>query len=299
MAAAASTLQYVTSPAQPTTTSSQWLNWERIGTGLTGNLASLVPKRAYLVHSSASTVYTWNLKGKPMAPAYTWSTSGENFLGFPTAPVNPPKFDAFLSYAPSLMNLAEIYQYQGGALNSTNPSQVFNVHNTAVTRGQAFWVRAGDVFQQLFRAVHGGVAGHDRGRFWRLVEPIQSSPAQHDGGGRDGADEIAAFGNGAGGVWAAGDCGGSAVAGAGGAGVEQPDYTYTNLASGGTVSWTLPPQGQNGSDMVVVLGLNPVYFDEQSGGRFTRGFCNSRTAPVTRKWTRRCRRMWLRTAGCG
>ena len=33
-------------------------------------------------------------------------------------------------------------------------------------------------------------------------------------------------------------------------------YTYTNLGSGGSISWTLPPQGQNGSDMVVVLGLN-------------------------------------------
>lgn len=46
--------------------------------------------------------------------------------------------------------MARIYQYNGGQLNSTNPSQVFNLHNTTVTRGQAFWIQSGSYFNNYY-----------------------------------------------------------------------------------------------------------------------------------------------------
>ena len=59
------------------------------------------------------------LKGKPVPPKYQWTTTGLNFLGFPTVPVNPPFFESFLSRAPALLQNAEIYQYVGGELGAT------------------------------------------------------------------------------------------------------------------------------------------------------------------------------------
>src|ERR1700759_761504 len=82
------TAQYLTSPETPLV-GSQWARWERITTGQIGTLARLVPNAAYLVHSTSSNNYTWNIKGKPMAPNYSWSTTGENLLGFPTVPTGP------------------------------------------------------------------------------------------------------------------------------------------------------------------------------------------------------------------
>ena len=128
----ADTIQYVTSPQAPIT-GSQWANWERIGTGLTSTLNHLVANAAYLVHSTAGSNYTWNVKGKPMAPSYSWATTGKNFIGFPTAPGNAPRFDTFLSLAPSLQAVADIFQYQGGDLGPINPMEVFSLHTTFVT----------------------------------------------------------------------------------------------------------------------------------------------------------------------
>src|SRR5580658_4491248 len=68
-----STAQYVTSPQTPLTTSSQWLNWERLGTGQPSTLGRLVPNGAYLVHSTATTNYTWKVQGLAVAPSYAWT----------------------------------------------------------------------------------------------------------------------------------------------------------------------------------------------------------------------------------
>jgi hypothetical protein len=45
-------------------------------------------------------------------------------------------------------------------------------------------------------------------------------------------------------------------------------YNYTNLVSGGAVSWTLPPQGQQGSDFVVTLGVNRYVLTNNPGSLF-------------------------------
>src|ERR1051326_3775616 len=106
--AAAPTAQFVTSPQSPTTASSQWRNWGRLALGGQNSLTVLVPNAAYLVHSTASANYTWQVRGRPFAPQYTWSSAGLNFLGFPTVPNAPPPFDKFLSLAPALQSSAEI-----------------------------------------------------------------------------------------------------------------------------------------------------------------------------------------------
>lgn len=249
-----STIQYVTSPASPITGSSQWANWERINTGLPSNLHNLVANAAYLVHSVASSNYTWNIKGRPMAPNYSWATTGENFIGFPTSPNNPPTFSSFLSLAPSLQSMAQIYQYQGGELNATNPAQVFNLFGTSVVRGQAFWIRAGSYFNNYFGPFTAVLQDPNGVNFsnsvsqysFHLQNPTASAvtvtmkllPSEVPPTGQATIVDVPPL-----------LVRGALVA-------SNLTYSYTNLTTGNSVSWTLPPQGQNGSDIQVVVGLN-------------------------------------------
>ena len=146
----ASSIQYVTSPQNPINNSSQWATWVRNSGGSAGALAYLIPNAAYLIHSLATTNYTWNIKGRPVAPNYIWTSSGINLIGFPTVPTNPPVMDNFLSLVPDFQTLADIYQYTGGELGPINPMQVFAPHNVPVARGQAFWIRSGNYYNNYF-----------------------------------------------------------------------------------------------------------------------------------------------------
>jgi hypothetical protein len=148
-----STLQYIQSPQQPVDTGSEWMSWVRASSDSSG-LQCLGGNAAYLVRVAANVAsYTWSLKGKPLPPAYEWTTKGLNFLGFPTVPAGPPNFDAFLANIPDFQQNAEIYQYRGGELCSTNPQNphlVVALRTTLVNRGQAYWIRSGSLYNRYF-----------------------------------------------------------------------------------------------------------------------------------------------------
>jgi len=251
-----SSVQFVTSPQAPLTGNSQWANWERLNTGMgaTSTLHSLVPNAAYLVRSTAAGNYTWTLKGKPMPPSYSWATTGENFIGFPTAPNSPPTFSTFLAQAPSLEAVAQIFQYQGGALSSTNPAQVFNLFGTSVNRGQAFWIRAGSYFNNYygpFTVVPQDPAGVNFSNSvsqysFHLQNPTANPVtvqmkllnSETPPSGEPAIQDVPPL----------------LIRGA--LVTSNLTYGYTNLTTGNSVSWTLPPSGQNGSDIQVIIGLN-------------------------------------------
>ncbi|HTH49707.1 MAG TPA: hypothetical protein VMB21_19495 [Candidatus Limnocylindria bacterium] len=162
----ASTQQFVQSPAAPTA-SNQWLSWSRTQPDASA-LQNLVPNAAYLVRvRSEIATYQWQLKGKPVLPRYQWTTSGLNFFGFPTVPTAPPSFDSFLAQAPAeFQRTQEIFRYQGGELGATNPVHVFALRTTPVKRGEAYWVRAGQVYNNYygpFEVVSGGAGSVDFG----------------------------------------------------------------------------------------------------------------------------------------
>ena len=162
-----STQQFVQSPAEPTGTGSQWLSWSRTSAD-TSALQNLIPNAAYLVRvRSEIATYQWQLKGKPVVPQYQWTTSGLNFFGFPTVPTAPPSFDAFLAQAPTdFQRTEEIFRYPGGDLGPNNPIHVFALRTTPVKRGEAYWVRAGQVYNNYygpFEVVSGGAGTVDFG----------------------------------------------------------------------------------------------------------------------------------------
>ncbi len=240
--------QFVQDPSTPTGTNSQWINWKRSGAPLTG-LQYLRGNAAYLVRTTHD--YQWNLLGRPVAPHYLWSGTGLNFLGFPTPSNQPPTFDVFLSPVPDFAVNADIFAYPGGPLGPNNPIQVLDQTAQPVTRGQAFWMRA-----PQFNKYYGAVAvdlgsadridfGSDLGQYsFRLVNmattnltvtltllPSDTPPA--DQTPIAGIPPLLLRGA-----------------------VNQTNLTYSYGSFTNPTSFTLPPAGQPGSDVSVVLGLN-------------------------------------------
>jgi hypothetical protein len=254
--APSSTLQFVSSPQAPASGNNQWANWERVGLGFTGggNLLALQPNAAYLIHSVAATNYTWLLQGKPVAPNYTWTTTGLNLLGFPTPAANPPAFDAFLSLAPAFANAATIFQYPGGNLGPTNPAQLFAFHTTPVTRGQAFWMRAGTLFNSYFGPFQVSFDGSAGVNFSNAVSQYSFHLVNETATNVTVSATLLPS--------ETPPAGQAAIAGVppllvrGALSTSNLTYSFGTLSVGGSQSWTLAPQGQAGSDIVVVLGLN-------------------------------------------
>jgi len=249
--------------------SADWVSWVRAGYTNTpsGALSQLTANAAYLVHSTATTNYTWRVKGKPFPPSYSWTSSGLNFIGFPT-PAAAPNFTAFLAPAPSLAAALQlpsngqrapgIYRYPGGALGANNPSLLASLFwsTTPVTRGQAFWVDAGTAynnnyfgpFQVTGLSSYSGLALGDSGsQSTFTLRNVTSSNLTVTV--RLLASETAPAGQ-------------TAVFGVppvllrGALSMSNLSYTANSLVLNGTTNWTLAPQGQAGSQITVVLGVN-------------------------------------------
>ena len=246
---AVSTAQFAQSPAQPLD-SSQWASWSR-NAATTQILQRLIGNSAYLVRSASN--YTWTVKGKPLAPGYVWTTTGLNFLGFPTLASNPPTFDTFLAQAPSLQANAEIYYYPGGEMGTNNPLRLYYTRSLKVNRGQAYWIRSGTLYNRYFapfELVMSGT-GLDFGtnlntaivRLRNLTANSLTVSLQLL------ASETPPTGQ-------------AAIAGTppmlvrGAINMTNLTYPCTNLPVGSASSWTLAASGQTGSEVEVVLGLN-------------------------------------------
>lgn len=143
-----STFQFIDTPYSNSVANSQWGVWTS-ARGDTDTLTALVGNAAYLINNRTTSDYVWTVKGNPVPPIYQWTTTGLNFLGFPTPASSPPNFATYLTPAPgldlskTLQNAAHVFRYPGGSLGSANPTEVvsFTASTTPVTRGQAFWVR--------------------------------------------------------------------------------------------------------------------------------------------------------------
>lgn len=142
--------QFVESPQVPTGAGSQWSSWTREA-GSASELPRLTGNGAYLVRvDDSASSYSWLVKGKPVPPTFRWTLTGLNFIGFPTPPASPPMFEAFLAPAPELQRNGEVYRYPGGELGATNPVRVLAVRTTPLRRDQAYWLRAGESYNQYF-----------------------------------------------------------------------------------------------------------------------------------------------------
>jgi len=244
------THQFIQSPQQPVDTGSQWSSWYRSGGG-PATLDRLTGNMAYLVYSTAD--YAWELKGQPVLPSYRWSTSGLNFFGFPTVPAGAPSFEDFLAEVPSLQ-FSEIYQYPGGELGADNPRRVFALRTTPVRRGEAFWIRAGEVYNHYFGPFEITAAGSGRVAFGETLSSFNFRIRNQTAEGITVVMELVAS--------ETPPTGQAAIVGAPpllvrGA-LNPVDLTYgvSALPLSTPQSWALAPRGEQGSEVEIVLGLD-------------------------------------------
>ena len=245
--------QFIESPQLPTGNGTQWSTWTRLA-GPASALRRLTGNGAYLV-KVASTVssYNWLVKGKPVTPTFRWTLTGLNFIGFPTPPIPAPSFESFLAPAPQLQQNGEVYRYQGGELNATNPVRVFTFRTTPVRRDQAYWVRAGESYNQYFGPIQilqsspSGIRfGRDRGQAQLRLRNLANVPITITL--RTVASETPPVGQ-------------TNIAGApplllrGSINTTNLTFGYTSLGTGAQ-TWNLAAAGEVGSEVEVVLGLN-------------------------------------------
>ncbi len=255
-----SNLQFTDDTQNPVDTGSQWSSWDRSEPSGTSALQRMVGNSAYLVHvgNNVST-YTWSIQGKPLAPVNDWTATGLNLIGFPTVPVNPPMFENFLALAPDLLQSpdTQIYYYRGGDLTTNlNPARLstFAFPIIKVNRGQAYWARSGNAFNQYFGPFELDLSGslgvdfhNDQSSSSLMLKNLTASnltvtlnlvASEAPPSGQtniDGAPALLLRGN---------------------LDFTTLTYGYTNLPLNSPRSWTLAPQGLPGSQVEVVLGLN-------------------------------------------
>ncbi|MGV3772154.1 MAG: WD40/YVTN/BNR-like repeat-containing protein [Verrucomicrobiales bacterium] len=152
-----STSQFINNPVTNEFANNQWAVWTS-ARGDTDTLTTLVGNGAYLINNRSSSSFVWTVKGKPVPPDYQWTTTGLNFIGFPTPAATPPNFAAYLAPEPSLdlalslQNSVKVFRYIGGDLGVSNPAEVvsFTASTTPVSRGEAFWVRGSSTFYNRY-----------------------------------------------------------------------------------------------------------------------------------------------------
>ncbi|MEO0018489.1 MAG: hypothetical protein RLZZ522_1772 [Verrucomicrobiota bacterium] len=150
-----STVQFTQAPGLPIRPDSSWAVWRR-GDPANSTLGTLTGNSAYLINVAPGTAaFSLELKGKPLAPDYSFSSSGLNFIGFPVQTPDSAttrNFDAFFSFSAALKSNPNVVYYNGGALSDVNPKNPLLLSTprfTAVSRGKAYWVKSG-VFSDYY-----------------------------------------------------------------------------------------------------------------------------------------------------
>ncbi len=255
--------QYIDSPLSPLNGTSQWITWLRSSPGVPSTLLNLSPNAAYLIHSTATNNYTWRIKGKPAPPSYIWDISGLNLIGFATPSTNPPKFMNYLAPAKSINGITELYQYSGGNLDIyNNPGPVVQ-YNTSVTCGQAFWIRAANVNNTYFgpfKVVLPNTTGIDFGD-----SASQFSLSLHNATVSNLTVTVKLLSSETPPSNQTPIVGTPPLLVRGALNTSNLTYACNVLNSGGSQSWTLAPNGQSGSDIVVFLGINRYVLTNNPG----------------------------------
>src|SRR5262249_28921860 len=148
---------------------------------------------------------------------------------------------------------AEIYRYQGGLLGPTNPVQVFAFRTTPVKRDQAYWIRAGESYNQYFGPFQvveasssginfGDTLGQTRLRIRNVVSSsltvsVKQVPSETAPAGQQALSGV------------------PTLLLRGPINTTNLTYGYVDLGAG-PQQWTLAPAGQPGSEVELVIGVN-------------------------------------------
>lgn len=172
-----STVQFIQAPSAPISSDTSWAVWRR-GDPNNSTLGTLTGNSAYLVNvATGSPDFTLELTGKPLVPNYSFSSSGLNFLGFPTqAPDSTSlrNFETFFSFSQTLKSNPGVFYYRGGLLSDVNPKNPLLLTTprfTAVSRGKAYWVKS-DTYSDYYGPLKVSVLGFGGIEFGRKLNTV-------------------------------------------------------------------------------------------------------------------------------
>jgi len=253
-------------PESPTAGSTGWRRWDRFLAG-SSELQKLPSNSAVLVRVAGNvSSYTWNIVGKPVPPLQGWTGSGLNLIGLSTPAGSPPLWSDFLGPSRELQSNAEIFRYNGGAFSATNPQQIFPslFRSTRVMRNQAYWIRAEEFNRyfgpfQIELSNHRGITfGSALNQYILRIRNVTDAAIQVD------AALINSLAAPTGQTPVAGT---PAVIVRGERNLEDLSYAFAPLAATPT-RWNLAPQGEPGSRLEIVLGLDRALMGGTAGDQF-------------------------------
>jgi formylglycine-generating enzyme required for sulfatase activity len=245
-----SSAQFITSVEDPITAGGDnWLAWVKNDAN-NSNLEKFIGNAAYLIHATANVELS--LKGKVVPPVYTWTATGQNFLGFSTASGTEPTFSNFFGLAEDLdTSFTDVYRYPGGETGVSPVPSEYVAENDFVKRGEAFWVSDSDynrffgtfsITLQDLDGVHLGTSTsayrirltNTSNESLRVTLEMVMSDSPAVGSTYIDAPPLLIRGS-----------------------LDPTTFTYSFAAlSDGAVSWDLNPAGEVGSSVEVVFGVD-------------------------------------------
>ena len=265
--------QFIDNPDKPTNQKSRWLSWTK-NLGPSSSLQRLIGNAAYLIRYGTpddkgewtpSTNKDWVVKGQPVPPRYSWTSTGLNLIGFSSNTANPPSIESY--FQQSTLNDLEFFSYVGGDLSSSNPGEVFALRNTKVNRGEAFWVRSKEgqfnnyfgPFDLVLQDYRGLVFGKTRGQYRvivrnrtgkGLVVTINHKKSESEPKKPSGQQAYAA---------------GIKLMVRGEINPSDLTYGHSNLNVGDNHQITLTAAGRPGSSKEIIIGLDRTSFNGSTG----------------------------------
>ncbi len=252
------TAQYVINPDAPADSKSRWASWKEGLGDASSTLKNMPGNSAYLVKLGGTDDFTWTILGKPVPAHYQWTTSGLNFIGLPSvAGSGAPSLEDYFGLAGDLLLVTDIFAYAGGDLGPTNPGQVYGLRTTKVDRGKAFWMRSGTQFNRYFgpfdvklQSPEGVHFGDNLSAYRVRLSNLTGADLTVTLTGIDSAAAPNPLPNGETAITGPAPV---IVRGA----LDPATLSHTHAAlSDGPQSWTLSPNGEVGSQVEVVLGLD-------------------------------------------
>lgn len=253
----ASSTQFLTSIDLATTSSSNWLNWVKDDV----DPLTMVGPAAYLVEVSTDT--TWSIKGKPRVPNYNWNTDGQNLIGFPVPALNEDiVLDNFFGKKLELQNAVSlVYSYDGGGLEES--IKPYSSMDLQMKRGEAYWIDANGYYNEYFGPFkisledrNGVLFGDQLSQYSVRIsnsinEAITVTMSLNE------SEDIPSFGSEE--IIAIDSTPPILVRGSHNnddEGNQVLTYSFTDLNSKGFQEFELKPNGEAGSEIEIVLGLN-------------------------------------------
>jgi hypothetical protein len=134
---------FIQNPATAGWNKNKWLGWfppDSPGAAL-GNLFSVIPSRAYLIHLGGASPVLWTVTGSVVPQPTTWSPNQYNLRGLPVDPMSPPTFREFFRHSAAHWDAASdttapIYRLNTNGVWSLVSSEA------SLRRNEAYWVFA-------------------------------------------------------------------------------------------------------------------------------------------------------------